>query len=97
MTRAVAFLLAAIMCPMTLASERENHLSDMCAACHGPDGVSHGLIPSLAGLDPAYIASQLIAFRSGTRVGTVMNLIATGLSDADIDAIVASSFESGAQ
>jgi cytochrome c553 len=96
MTRALTFLLAVVMCPTTLANERENHLSDMCAACHGPNGVSQGLIPSLAGLEPAYIASQLMAFRSGTRVGTVMNLIATGLSDADIDAIV-SSAESGAQ
>ena len=86
MTRTSAFLLAAIAMP-ALANQRAQSLADMCAACHGPGGVSSGLIPRLDDLEPAYIAAQLSAFRAGTREGTVMNLIARGLSDEDIDDI----------
>ena len=93
MTRALAFLLASVIYPVADASERASYLSDMCAGCHGPDGVSSGLIPSLDGLESDYIASEMIAFRAGSREGTVMNLIAMGLSDADIQAIASSSSE----
>ncbi|MCB1744461.1 MAG: cytochrome c4 [Gammaproteobacteria bacterium] len=40
-----------------------------CSGCHGPAGKGDGRagFPSLAGQHPAYIASQLNAFRNGTR------------------------------
>ncbi len=86
MIRTFALVLALAIVP-ALANERAEYLLDMCAACHGPDGVSSGLIPGLDDLEPSYIASQLIAFRSGAREGTVMNRIARGLSEKDIEAI----------
>jgi sulfide dehydrogenase cytochrome subunit len=94
MTRPIAFVLAALIAAASAADD--DVLRDMCAACHGPDGKSEGLIPSLADLEPAYVASQLIAFRSGARKGTVMNLIAAGLSDEDIATFRTADTSSGA-
>ena len=64
-------------------------LVNACAACHGPDGQSHGAIPSFNTLPKDSIVEALRAFRSGERQGTVMNRIAKGLDDADIEAIAA--------
>lgn len=86
MIRTLALLLAIVAAPV-LADERAAYISAMCDACHGPNGASSGLIPRLDDLAPSYIASQLVAFRSGAREGTVMNRIAKGLRDADIEAI----------
>ena len=60
-----------------------------CAACHGPDGRSQGAIPSFDTLSKDNIVEVLRAFRSGERQGTVMNRIAKGLEDTDIEAIAA--------
>ncbi len=47
--------------------------SVICAACHGPAGVSViPLQPNLAGQVPGYIESQLKAFKSGERVNVIM-------------------------
>ena len=43
----------------------------------------------LAGLDRQAIASALLAFRSGQRPATVMNRIAKGFTDEEIQAIAA--------
>lgn len=43
-----------------------------CTACHGADGVSApGIIPTLAGMDPAVIYKQLDDYRSGKRLSGV--------------------------
>ena len=64
-------------------------LVNACAACHGPGGQSHGAIPSFNTLPKDSIVETLRAFRSGERQGTMMNRIAKGLEDADIEAIAA--------
>ena len=57
----------------------------VCMGCHGKNGISRvASYPSLAGLDKAYIESELHAFRSGTRENPMMNAMATNLSDEDI-------------
>jgi sulfide dehydrogenase cytochrome subunit len=58
-----------------------------CAACHGPEGQSQGAIPSFHTLPKERLVEALRAFRSDKRQGTVMNRIAKGLEDADIEAI----------
>ena len=59
-----------------------------CAVCHGPVGVAIAPdAPNLAGQPAAYLATQLKAFRDGTRKHEVMTLMAKGLSDPDIAAI----------
>jgi len=62
----------------------------MCLNCHGPDGNSMtSNVPSLAGQKPAYIANQLRAFRSGARQDGMMNNMAKGLSNEEINNLAA--------
>jgi len=78
--------------PLVLAESSLSHgaaLVNACAACHGPEGRSQGAIPSFNTLPKDSIVEALRAFRSGERQGTVMNRIAKGLEDADIEAIAA--------
>jgi sulfide dehydrogenase cytochrome subunit len=61
-------------------------LAATCSACHGTDGHSATQeIVSLAGLPREHIASQLRAFREGSRPSTIMHQIARGYSDQQID------------
>ena len=62
-------------------------LAYACAACHGPDGHSQGVIPSLASLSPEDFQDAVRTFRAETRQSTVMHYIAKGFDDADIEAV----------
>jgi len=62
----------------------------MCAGCHGPKGISMApMYPNLAGQKEAYLATQIKAFRDGTRVNAVMAPMVKGLTDADADNLAA--------
>ncbi|MDJ0777815.1 MAG: cytochrome c [Gammaproteobacteria bacterium] len=59
-----------------------------CIGCHGVGGVSAvEANPTLKGRDAAFIRQNLTDYRSGARKHPVMNAMAAGLSDADIDNI----------
>ena len=45
--------------------------------------------PNLAGQTAAYVAAQLQAFKSGARKNEAMSLVASTLSDPDIDNLAA--------
>lgn len=64
-------------------------LGNTCAGCHGTHGVSAGAAPSLKGLPADYIKQAMHDFKSDKRPATIMNRIAKGYSDADIDAMAA--------
>lgn len=56
-----------------------------CAACHGQSGIATAPdAPNLAGQPEDYLATQLKAYRAGTRQHEVMSLMARPLSDDDI-------------
>lgn len=58
----------------------------VCFSCHGPDGNSQNPAwPRLAGQNAIYIAQQLHLFKAGIRQNPVMQPMAAGLSDGDID------------
>jgi cytochrome subunit of sulfide dehydrogenase len=61
-------------------------LAATCAACHGSDGrsVTTEVVP-LAGLPKEHIVAQMKAFRDGTRPATVMQQLAKGYTDAQIE------------
>lgn len=62
----------------------------VCAACHGPAGVSvNPAWPSLAGQQPVYLAKQIRLFRDGERVELTMQPFVQNLSDQDVDDIAA--------
>jgi sulfide dehydrogenase cytochrome subunit len=58
-----------------------------CAGCHGTDGKSSGIIPSIYGKTPDYIEAALKDFKSGVRYSTVMGRHAKGYSDEEIHLI----------
>jgi cytochrome c553 len=66
-------------------------LAATCASCHGTDGraVGNGGIPPLAGVSREVLATQLRAFKAGTRPSTIMAQLAKGYSDAQIDQLAA--------
>ena len=58
----------------------------VCFSCHGPNGNSQNPVwPRLAGQNAVYIAEQLHLFKAGVRKNPVMQPMAAGLSDQDID------------
>lgn len=57
-----------------------------CIGCHGAGGVSTvATNPSLAGKSSDFIRQSLTDFRSGARKNPVMNAMAAGLNDTDIE------------
>lgn len=58
----------------------------VCFSCHGPNGNSQNPAwPRLAGQNAVYIAEQLRLFKDGIRKNPVMQPMASGLTDQDID------------
>jgi len=62
--------------------------SEVCIACHGPNGNSVvPANPSLAGQPAEYITQQLAHFKSGLRVNPIMQGMAATLQPDDMKAI----------
>ncbi len=60
-------------------------LARQCSTCHGIDGYAKIPIAPHIGGEPAnYIASQLTAFREGTRTHEMMSVVAKSLTDQQI-------------
>jgi len=85
---------------MTLCSTSYAHSNDAtnlyhrglaatCANCHGTDGkgVVDGGMPLINNLTSEQILSQLKAFKSGAREGTIMPQLAKGYSDEQLQII----------
>ena len=83
----VALLLAASAHAQGQEALHVRSLAATCAACHGTDGrvVGDGSVPGLAGLPRDAIASQLRAFKAGSRPSTIMTQLSKGFSEAQID------------
>jgi cytochrome c553 len=60
-----------------------------CSGCHPASTRVASPVPRLAGLDRAAIVKAMQDFRSGQRAGTVMDRIAKGFTDDEIQAIAA--------
>lgn len=58
-----------------------------CFGCHGIDGRGGGAFPKLTGQPAEYLRRTLRAFANGSRRSAYMQLAASTLSDAEIDAI----------
>jgi cytochrome c553 len=64
-------------------------IANACATCHGPDGRSQGAIPAINALSKESFVTAMRAFQTGERQGTVMNRIAKGLDEAEVQAVAA--------
>jgi cytochrome subunit of sulfide dehydrogenase len=60
-----------------------------CSGCHPASTRVTSPVPRLAGRDSAAIVKAIQDFRSGARAGTVMDRIAKGFTDEEIQAIAA--------
>ena len=79
---------AAAMAPLAHAQDASNVVRGMaatCANCHGTDGRSVGTVPGLAGVDKAYLAQQMKDFKTGKRPATIMQQLAKGYTDEQIE------------
>src|SRR5689334_781876 len=60
-----------------------------CSGCHAASAAVDTPVPRLVGMPAAQIAEAMLAFRAGTRPGTIMPRIAKGFSESEIAAIAA--------
>jgi cytochrome c553 len=60
-----------------------------CIACHGSRGEGVADFPRLAGQRAPYLRSQLRAFQQKLRSADVMNAVAGGLTQEDVEALAA--------
>src|SRR5437867_3937586 len=60
-----------------------------CSGCHAASPNVQTPVPPLNGRPAAEIVSQMAAFKSGERKGTIMDRIAKGFSDEETRAIAA--------
>jgi cytochrome c553 len=63
-------------------------LGDTCASCHGTRGKSFDeYMPSLAGIERKQLIKAMQDYRGDRRASVVMNRIAKGYTDPEIEAI----------
>lgn len=63
-------------------------LAFQCAGCHGFNGHSVGpATPSIAGFSKEYFVQAMLDYKEGNRYATIMDRIAWGYSEAEIEAM----------
>lgn len=86
-------LLSAVFLTSAHAQDKDalyvKSLAATCANCHGTNGkaVEGSSVVSIAGLDKAYLVTQMKAFKAGTRPATIMHQLSKGYSDAQIETL----------
>lgn len=81
-------LLLALASPTAMADGARLYAT--CAACHGTSGTPSGsALPALAGQPKDALVASMRAFKGGTRPATIMQQIAKGYSDEQIEQIAA--------
>jgi cytochrome c553 len=59
-----------------------------CAICHGDDLTGLGEVPRIAGLQPVYVARQLICIQNGSSAGTAVALMKKAVANLSEDDII---------
>jgi cytochrome c553 len=85
----VAALLAFAAPTASLAASEAPPGATSCSGCHPANAGGDSAMPRLAGRSAAELVAKMRAFRSGEQQATVMDQIAKGFSDAEIEAIAA--------
>jgi cytochrome c553 len=90
MSRVVAAAIGLFSIAAALAASAEPPAgAAACSGCHPASPRVASPVPRLAGLDRAAIVKAMQDFRSGARAATVMDRIAKGFTDEEIQAIAA--------
>lgn len=69
------------------ATDADVALAGGCRGCHGAQAA--GALPALDGRDAHELAELLLAFKRDERPATLMNRLAKGYSDAELERIAA--------
>ncbi|WP_303900881.1 c-type cytochrome [Thiohalomonas denitrificans] len=90
MTKNIRYLLLGVLVLLPgaaiAAGPSAQALAFTCAGCHGTDGSSVGpSSPSIAGMDPDVFIDAMNGYRADQRNSTIMNRIARGYSDDQIE------------
>ena len=80
---------AALLPVSAFAADKGMVLALSCASCHGTNGASPGSIPRIQGRSAEYIEKAMLQFKAGERPATVMNRIAKGYTDEEIELLSA--------
>jgi sulfide dehydrogenase cytochrome subunit len=87
---AAHFVLAALaVAAPSMAGAAAPPGASSCAGCHSEAGRPNVAIPSIHGQQAAEIIAAMRAYRAGERPASVMDRIAKGFSDEEIQAIAA--------
>jgi sulfide dehydrogenase cytochrome subunit len=62
-------------------------LSLSCAACHGTDGKSQAVTPSIAGMGKTIMYNTLLEYKNGKRTGTMMQKHVKGFSEEELEQV----------
>jgi len=93
MKKALGMSVVLLLAPMAQGADIEAgkaKVATVCAACHGPNGVSvSDSIPNLAAQRVGYLEAQLKALKDGTRKNPIMNAIAAQLTADEIANVAA--------
>jgi cytochrome subunit of sulfide dehydrogenase len=90
MRRALAAAIASASLAAAMVASAEPPVgAAACSGCHPASARVTSPVPRLAGLDRAAIVRAMQDFRSGQRAGTVMDRIAKGFTDEEVQAIAA--------
>jgi cytochrome subunit of sulfide dehydrogenase len=91
-TRWIAASVAVVMAPAAVspAAPLEPPAgASSCSGCHAVGSSVETTVPRLAGRRAEDIVAQMQAFKAGRQQSTIMNRIAKGFSDAEVQAIAA--------
>lgn len=82
------YLICIIFFPKSVLAERPVPLiAESCSSCHGKKGISEHSIPSIVGLSQSELIEILNKYKNGELLGTIMNRLATGLTEEDIETL----------
>jgi cytochrome c553 len=87
---ALSIVLAALCVSTSAAAQAPIAARDIaatCANCHGTNGTSRGVVPSLAGQTRSDLATKMLEFKQNKRTGTIMPQLAKGYTDEQIELI----------
>ena len=83
------FIAAVSLSGVALAQGQDPNLARniaaSCNGCHGTNGVSQGGMPTLAGQSKAELVRKMQDFKSGKTPATIMQQLAKGYTDEQID------------
>ena len=79
------------LCGIGFAADYDPSKGEMlalsCAGCHGTDGKSNGIMPTIAGMGKTSMHKALLDFKYGRKTGTVMQKHVKGFSDDELEQV----------